>query len=271
MNAVHLDSPEVEFAKEAARKYFMHLEQVSAESPVFTADMDHYCFTSGTPAMAALIPYVTAKRTRDLGAKVAISANGADELFFGYDRTEDKPTYKQVAHIFRSLYGNQYENSSLYGVAEKEPFALENGRWLELKTYVEYDLNSTLDFASMCHSVEVRSPFLNHKLVETALSMPKEMHVNKRFGGKAILKGMLSREGFSDAFLTRPKVGFSMYKEPAGLDTQRKYALAYLRSAGLIKLDNLKLSGRDHKYIEAAAFSLYRWLVIWRHKLKGYG
>lgn len=277
MSAIHLDSPEIQYAREAARKFFIHLDIVdSLRDAAFNARMDEFCITSGVPAMAALIPFYTAEAVQRLNGKVAISANGADELFCGYDRIGDLPSFEQMKHLFRvSLCGDDYARQVHSELAEGDPLILNSGRWLELKTYVEHDLNSTLDFASMANSVEVRNPFLNHRLVSAALSIPASMHIDNQFGRKAILKNMLSKHGFSHTFLTRPKVGFSMHKEPPGLASNRKYALEWCKGAGLltgvVDIRLLNLTGRDHRYLEASAYSLYRWFKIWGNKIKGYG
>ena len=47
--------------------------------------LSEYSVFSGEPTMAGFIPYITSKYVSP-DYKVAISANGADEIFFGYTR-----------------------------------------------------------------------------------------------------------------------------------------------------------------------------------------
>jgi len=127
---------------------------------------------------------------------------------------------------------------------------MSQGRWFELQTYVQHDLNKTLDFASMAHGLEVRSPFLDHRLVEAALSVPQE-----KIGRKALLKDMLRGMGFNDAFLNRPKMGFTLYQKPTNYDVDGAYQWALAN--GWLK--DAKRSPRDHQYLKASAFSFRIW------------
>jgi len=233
MNAVHLDGPEYKYAREAADKFGMNLITVDPQQIDVVECLKDYAFQSGEPSMAALIPYITARETSKC-AKVAISANGADELFFGYDRTRENMTPKQAEHIFRMPLTNW---SYPYFEDRYDPF-ISLGRWYELTTYVQYDLNKTLDSASMCHSLEVRSPFLDHRLVEMALSIPEGKHFDPRLGRKAILKRMLQKMGFGSEFLTRPKLGFSLHREPDGMEALKDQAWKFCKENGFLTLND---------------------------------
>ncbi len=59
--------------------------------------------------------------------------------------------------------------------------------YVDLKTYLPYDLLTKVDIASMVHSLEVRVPFLDHQLVEFAARIPQKFKIH---GGisKYILK-----------------------------------------------------------------------------------
>lgn len=249
VNAVHLDSPELKYAQEVAEKYRNNLLVISPTNYNAAQCLEDYSHQSGDCSAAAIIPYMVSKEVSKLG-KVAISANGADELFFGYDRMEEHPGEKQFKHIFRSIT----HAWPRYQTTQEQ----------ELKTYVEYDLNKTLDFASSCHGLEVRVPFLNKSVVEKALSIPRSEHING-MGRKSILKKFLQHEGFGDKFLNRPKLGFSLFSEPEGYEELKQKGIEFLK--GFIKLDLTKMSGRDLRYIEAVAASFYCWHKTWEHKL----
>lgn len=253
MNAVHLASPEEVFAKQAAEKYSNTLFFIDPVNFNATSCLEDYAFQSGDCSMAAIIPYVVSKEVGKFG-KVAISANGADELFFGYNRMLDEPSAAQYKHIFRT--------GLTHGWAEYDYY--NSTRELELETYVQYDLNKTLDFASMCHSLEVRVPFLNKTVVEMAMSIPRNQHVNG-YGNKSILKRFLKADGFNDQFLTRPKIGFSLHTEPPDYAHLKVEGLKLLRNEFDIKTHFH--NARDARYFEASAAAFYCWFNVWRNKL----
>lgn len=251
-HAIHMDGPEYGFAKKAADHFGIRLHTVHPKKFDAEEVLKDYVTKTGEPTMAGMIPWITSQAASKL-CKVAVSANGADELFFGYDRTTDKVSDEQLEHIFRDIPG-EYTVLPIDG-------RLSSGRWLELMTYVQHDLNRTLDFASMCHGLEVRSPFLNHRLVEMALSIPQE-----RMGRKDILKGMLKRMGFSDQFLNRPKLGFSLYAKPNGLQDKQRSALQWCCAKGFLKMGE-NMSKRDIAYLEASALGMKVWWEVFNSKI----
>jgi asparagine synthase (glutamine-hydrolysing) len=262
MSAVHLNGPEYAYAKRAADRFGLKLIQVNPEEIEVEKSLQDFAFQFGEPCMAALIPYITAKEVSKY-AKVAISANSADELFFGYDRT--RQDYTDLKHIFRWPLATQLQQLDLCHFWHACEYGA--GRWKEIDTYVQYDLNKTLDAASMCHSLEVRSPFLDHRLVEMALSIPEGRHIDMRLGRKAILKRMLQNFGFDHEFLTRPKQGFSLFSEPKDLELLKVKAWAFVKQNGFLECNDKQLNGRDKKYLEMSALSFWQWYEVWKNKL----
>jgi asparagine synthase (glutamine-hydrolysing) len=262
MNAVHLASPEERFARQVAEKYHNVFTLVEPREYKAEPCLDDYAKQSGDCSMAALIPYVTCQKISAI-SKVAISANGADELFFGYDRIKEAPTSGQYDHIFRRFFMGEKNGLSLYS-SWGEHTDWQDARELELRTYVEFDLNKTLDFASMCHSVEMRVPFLNKSVIEAALSIPRGRHVNG-MGAKSLLKKYLTDEGFDSNFTQRPKVGFSLHQQP------KDYRDLQIKGMALLKkefgISPVLHSGRDQRYYEASAASFYCWFSVWKEKL----
>jgi asparagine synthase (glutamine-hydrolysing) len=79
---------------------------------------------------------------------------------------------------------------------------------VDTRTYLPGDLLVKMDIATMAHSVEARSPFLDHRLLEFAASLPAGQKL--RAGeGKRILKSAL-RGILPDAILDREKMGFGV-------------------------------------------------------------
>ena len=253
MNAVHLKSPEEEFAKQAAEKYHNPLHFVEPRNYSAKECLEDYARQSGDCSMASLQPYIVSKEVSKFG-KVAISANGSDEIHFGYNRMHEEISLEQWQHIFRTGLTHNWGEYKDYRTT----------RELELQTYVQYDLNKTLDFASMCHSLEIRVPYLNKTVVEMALSIPRKDHVNG-YGNKSILKKFLKQQGFSTEFITRPKLGFSLFEEPSDYAHLKVEGLKLLREEFDIKTKFY--SQRDARYFEASAAAFVCWYSVWKNKL----
>ena len=80
--------------------------------------------------------------------------------------------------------------------------------WLDQKYYLADDILAKSDRMSMAHSVEVRPPFLDHRIVEFAARLPAPLKIH---GGqqKIILKELM-KDKLPKAILDRPKTGFDI-------------------------------------------------------------
>jgi asparagine synthase (glutamine-hydrolysing) len=78
--------------------------------------------------------------------------------------------------------------------------------YTDVKTYLPDDILALTDRLSMCHSLEVRVPFLDHTLFEFAATIPSEMKL-KWFRKKYLLKKALSGI-LPQSVLTHRKQGF---------------------------------------------------------------
>jgi asparagine synthase (glutamine-hydrolysing) len=88
------------------------------------------------------------------------------------------------------------------------PNGLDRLLAVDIETYLPGDLLVKIDIATMAHSLEARSPFLDHRLLELAARLPPEMKL-QRGSGKRILKRAL-RGIVPDVVLDRPKMGFGV-------------------------------------------------------------
>lgn len=75
-------------------------------------------------------------------------------------------------------------------------------------TYLPNDLLVKVDIASMANSLEARSPFLDHKLIEFAASLPESLKMNK-FRTKSLLKKVAARL-VPPEVVYRRKMGFGV-------------------------------------------------------------
>lgn len=78
----------------------------------------------------------------------------------------------------------------------------------DLQTYLPCDLNTKVDIASMGHGLECRQPFLDHRLVEFAASLPVKMKL-KSGQGKWLLQKAFS-DRIPNNIFGRSKMGFGV-------------------------------------------------------------
>jgi asparagine synthase (glutamine-hydrolysing) len=80
--------------------------------------------------------------------------------------------------------------------------------YLDMKMYLEGDILTKVDRASMACSLEVRVPLLNHSFVQFATAVPHDMKL-RGMTTKYLLRRSL-RGILPDSILQRPKKGFNM-------------------------------------------------------------
>jgi asparagine synthase (glutamine-hydrolysing) len=81
-------------------------------------------------------------------------------------------------------------------------------QYLDMKTYLVGDINTKVDRASMAHSLEVREPLMDHKLLEWLGTIPSS-HKLQGGQGKYMFKKAMEPHLPNDV-LYRPKQGFSV-------------------------------------------------------------
>ncbi|MDT8391052.1 MAG: asparagine synthase (glutamine-hydrolyzing) [Lentisphaeria bacterium] len=79
---------------------------------------------------------------------------------------------------------------------------------LDCRTYLPEDILVKVDRATMAHGLEARSPFLDHTVAETALSLPLHFKLRGRMG-KHVLREAF-RGALPEAIFRRPKMGFGL-------------------------------------------------------------
>ena len=83
-------------------------------------------------------------------------------------------------------------------------------RWLDLKTNLAEGLLTKVDRTSMAHSLEVRPPLLDHRLVEFMLSVDPALLVDQRRRRGKLLVRQLMEPRLPAGHLDQPKSGFGL-------------------------------------------------------------
>jgi asparagine synthase (glutamine-hydrolysing) len=122
--------------------------------------------------------------------------------------------------------------------------------------YLPDDLLFKMDIASMAHGLEVRSPFLDHELVEMCAALPSDWKGDAR-QGKRLLRDIVAAD-LPTEILAAPKRGFSVPLEQwwrgperaqiqAGLETLHPTLRPYINSSHVSRLlDEHQNRGRNH-------------------------
>jgi asparagine synthase (glutamine-hydrolysing) len=85
---------------------------------------------------------------------------------------------------------------------------LSRVQYLDFKTYLADDILVKVDRASMAHSLEVRVPVLDHRVVERAASLPSRWKLDGRTGKRIFMDAV--RPLLPPEIFARPKAGFSI-------------------------------------------------------------
>src|ERR1700736_3144191 len=83
-------------------------------------------------------------------------------------------------------------------------------RWLDLNTDLAEGLLTKVDRTSMAHSLEVRPPLLDHRLVEFMLTVDPEVLVDQQRGRGKLLVRQLMEPRLPPGHLNQPKSGFGL-------------------------------------------------------------
>jgi asparagine synthase (glutamine-hydrolysing) len=153
-------------------------------------------------------------------------------------------------------YGEQlapYLNDSSVNLLDKwfdqSPSFVAGAAWADIHTYLPDDLLVKVDIASMAHSLEARSPLLDHHLMEWAARIPSEQKLANR-ETKYILKSAL--EPFlPHEVLYRPKMGFGVPIDRWLRKELKDYAHDILlsteaRQRGLVKPEYVQMLLDEH-------------------------
>jgi len=165
-------------------------------------------------------------------------------------------------------YAGRYLAKTFAGTARED--LLNRLVYCDLHTYLPEGLMTKMDIASMANSLETRSPFLDHKLLEFAFRLPGDLKL-KGLGGTKWLLRETFRDMLPAAIYGRGKMGFGVplgqwfrgeLKEywVAACLSQKALGRGYFKNEGLYRLwDEHQGGRRDHGYKLWALLMLELW------------
>ena len=85
---------------------------------------------------------------------------------------------------------------------------LSRAQYTDINFYMTEDVLVKVDRMSMAHSLEVRAPLLDHRLLEFAATLPVEMKI-KQGQGKWLMR-QVAKKRYPEKIINHPKQGFSI-------------------------------------------------------------
>lgn len=176
---------ETKHAKKAAKSLGspIHVYQYKKEDVKKVLSKVLWLIEEPNPLKASIgIPiYWTAEKTAELGFKVLLAGQGADEIFGGYER-----------------YVKAYLRSDA-----------EQVRKLMFKDILELGINNVERDYKICnfHNVELRLPFAAYNMAKFTINLPTELKMNTQKEGlrKLILRHAAKKIGLPTFITNRPK------------------------------------------------------------------
>ena len=304
---IHLDSEEKKYAQIVAESIGANLvvSDIPSMSDVDTI-LDKHIFSFGEPSSSSVVSEAIIGSCIDNDIKVGILGCAGNELFLGRTSTcipelvpenvswnaYTKKPYSELnqqlrwimrspelfkvrnvddEHYFQKM--RNYVADSMF--LEDFPESASN-RWVDLQIYATGHLNITSDAVSMASSTQLRIPFLDHRLVEGALSMNANDLVTMSNGRKSPLVDILKKNKISPTVWQRtmPDFKFGIDKLEQ-INRKRRKAMSLLQEREIIhnNVDNFACDEnynnlRDDNHLIASAHSFYRWLECWEHRLE---
>ncbi len=142
------------------------------------------------------------RMARRFGRPVAVWGAGCTlDPYAEWRRSHLRPEYLEEEPLGRAL-------AALEDLPPRGTHPLDAAQRFDMRLYMLDDILVKVDRMSMRHSLEVRSPFLDHRVIELALRIPPRFRVRK--GANKHLLRRLARRHLPPAVAAAPKQGFGI-------------------------------------------------------------
>lgn len=208
-------------------------------------------------------------RLRDLKRFLGVASLAAEERYFRWVSVFDADTKRQIytdefanivsGHDAINFVSKWYSSVNELGVVDRALLT-------DQMTYLPNDLLVKVDIASMAVSLEARSPFLDHKVIEFAASLPENIK-SSGWGTKPFLKKIASKLVPKEAIYRR-KMGFGVPIGKWFREDMKDFICEVLLSERALKRGIIKSQAMKHfltEHIEARrdhAFRLWALLML---------
>jgi asparagine synthase (glutamine-hydrolysing) len=141
------------------------------------------------------------------------------------------------------------------------PDPVDRMRYLDMCTYLPDDILTKVDRASMAVALEVRVPFLDHRLVEWVWRLPSFQNARAQ-RPKHLLRRVLARH-VPDRLVARPKMGFGVPLPDWLRGPLRNWAEDLMNEAGLSAGDIFYVDAIRSLWAEFLSGDNARYFLIW--------
>lgn len=215
----HVHYSELPYARKVAKYINSNHHEVLIGKTDFLEVIDNMLIYMDEPIgdSASIPTYILSKQISKDGFKVALSGEGSDEIFLGYDKyfnlLKTDSTYTTINASFSEEEKIKLFNEYLkkdYSALSPYNSRMQNLSYLDIKIWIGDVLMTKIDKMSMAHSLELRAPFLDYHLVEYLLSIDESLKVGntnkyllKQIAYKYLPKDIVDRKkkGFSSPFI----------------------------------------------------------------------
>jgi len=217
---------------------------------------------------SALPTYLVSRLARRT-ATVALSGDGGDELFAGYHHhflgARLQRRVRAVPKFARPILGRMLRaiprtRALGQGMIHDDPRSIEDIMLLDFTTWLPDDILTKVDRASMAVSLEVRTPFLDHRVIELAWSLPLSMKIRDD-RGKWIVRRLLRRY-LPDALVDREKQGFGAPLAEWLRGPLRPWAEELLAKVGDMPFDAAQVRDRWRRHLAGENHQHDLWTVL---------
>lgn len=301
---------ETPYAKIVSKLYHTHHTQLNVTSKDLIDSLKEITNICDEPlGDNSILPTFLVSKLANKKVKVALTGDGGDENFAGYERyvfVKLAESLGKLPHFFRKIlsiiggfifilypskqterinrffsslslpFYSRYINynsffsqkikDSLYSIGFKKIVdknntykiykklfdpkldSLDNALKIDINTYLPDDLLYKSDSASMAQGLELRSPFLDHSLMEKVASITSQekllfTHKKKILKEIALKKGLLPRE-----IVNRSKHGFTIPQNKWFKSTLKKYIYDTILASSMI--DNIFDRSKMQEYLD---------------------